>query len=96
MTADDTAAMLILASGGLAVLIKPALKLAFPGRRFGQKTVQPIALAIAALCLVAWLALQPGPIDWLAIIRQAGMGWALAAGIAARPGKPKKEDPPMS
>ena len=92
MTVEETAIAITLASGGLAGLIKPALKLAFPGRRWGPKTIQPLALGTATAAIVGWYAAQPGPMDWRAILPQVGAAWVLAnsRAIAAKVTEPRK------
>ena len=94
MTTEETAAALVLASGALAGLIKPALKAAVPGRRWGSKVIQPLALAASAGCVVGWYACQPGPMDWRTILPQVACAWVLANSRAIAAGASRKEKPP--
>ncbi len=91
MTTDETAIALTLASGALAALIKPGLKAAFPKKRFGSKTIQPLALGASAACVVGWYAAQPGPMDWQAIVPQIAMAWIVANGRVLAAGIPTKK-----
>lgn len=96
MTPDDTAALLVLASGGLGNLVRPLLRWVAPGRKWGPKTVQPFTLAAVAALVVGWHALQPGPMDWAAALTQAGLAWVLANGrvIANATTRKKKSEVP--
>ena len=96
MTADETALALTVASGALAALVRPALRYALPGRRIRQREVQAGAVTVASACVVGWYALQPGPLDWQAILPQVLAAWVLAQGRIPQAVTHKKEEaPPM-
>jgi len=89
MTTEETAALLTIASGGVGTLVLSALRLAFPARKFRQRTIQPIALAVSSACVVGYTAAQPGPMDWKLVALQVGGAWLLAnSRLGPRP-KPK-------
>ena len=97
MTAEETALALTVASGALAALVRPALRYALPGRRIRQREIQAGAVTVASACVVGWYALQPGPLDWQAIVPQVVGAWVLAQGrIPQAATRKKKEDAPMS
>ena len=93
MTAEETAVALTVASGALAALVRPALRRAFPGRRIRQREIQAGAVTVASGCIVGWYAVQPGPMDWQAIIPQIVGAWVLAQGRIPSAASRKKEGP---
>lgn len=93
MTPEETALALTVASGALAALVRPALRRAFPGRRIRQREIQAGAVTVASACVVGWYAVQPGPMDWQAIIPQIALAWVIAQGRIPSAASRKKEGP---
>ena len=92
MTPEETALILTLASGVVASVITEAVRLLPKGKRMRQRTVQPLALALSVAGVLGYHALQPGALDWSAVLPQVAGAW-LIAGSVARVRKPKVTPP---
>ena len=95
MTPEETALLLTVASGAGADFIRPALRVALPGRKVPNKVVQPLALAVVVGLVCGYHAAQPGPMPWSLILPQLAGAMVVAntrglASAAASARKPKE------